>query len=55
MAYKLNFDYTNNMFEYEPLVLGLKVFINLNAKNLDVYNDSQLFINQINEIYNTKD
>lgn len=34
MAYKLNFDYTNNMAEYEALVLGLKVDINLGINNL---------------------
>lgn len=54
IAYKLNFDYNNNMAEYESLVLGFKDSINLSVKNLQVYGDSQLIINKINKIYNTK-
>jgi len=34
MAYKLGFDYTNNMVEYEALILGLRVDVILNIKEL---------------------
>jgi len=34
MAFKLGFECTNNMVEYEALILGLKVAINLNIRNI---------------------
>lgn len=55
MDYKLNFDYTNNMVWYMYLVLDFKASIDLSIKNLQVYGDSKLLINQINEVYNRKD
>lgn len=55
MTNKLNFYCTNNMAEYEALVLRLKALINLGVKKLQIYDDSQVIINQINKIYNTKD
>jgi hypothetical protein len=36
-SYKLSFDYTNNMAEYEALILGLRVFKELSSKrNMDI-------------------
>lgn len=55
MAYKLGFDCTNNIVEYEALILGLKSTLLLKIKNIEIYYDSQLMINQVNEIYITKD
>lgn len=43
------------MVVYEALVLGFKAIINLVINNLKFYDDSQLFINQINDAYNKKD
>jgi len=40
MAYKLGFKCTNNMAEYEALILGLKIAISLNIKGLEIYSDS---------------
>lgn len=40
MVYKLNFDCTNNIVEYEALILGLKETINLGITHLKVYGDS---------------
>ena len=37
------------MLEYEALILGLKVVVVLKVKNLKVYGDSQLVINQAND------
>ena len=39
-SYKLNFDCTNNMAEYEALFLGLEVLKNLGAKKISVFGDS---------------
>ena len=41
---KLNFDYTNNMAEYEACVLDLQVAIEKKIKSLKVYDDSVLVI-----------
>jgi len=43
------------MVEYEALMLGLKVPIEIFVTHLHIYGDSQLIMNQVNEIYNTKD
>ena len=43
-AYRLNFKCTNNMAEYEALILGLKLVRNLGAKRVSVMGDSELII-----------
>ena len=53
-SYKLYFDCTNNVAEYEALVLGLKVLKNLKAKNIYIYGDSELIISQVKGIYQAK-
>ncbi|GKV39886.1 hypothetical protein SLEP1_g47587 [Rubroshorea leprosula] len=49
-ALKFNFDATNNMAEYEALLLGLQLALQLQISVIQVYSDSQLAINQINSI-----
>ncbi|CAL2231421.1 unnamed protein product [Prunus armeniaca] len=51
----LDFSASNNVAEYEALVLGLKIVGLLKICNLKVYSDSQLIVNQANEEYATKD
>jgi ribonuclease HI len=46
-----NIDYTNNVCEYEALVLGLEAARKLKIKNLEVYDDVELIIKQINHQY----
>jgi ribonuclease HI len=53
-SYKLAFDCTNNMAEYEALILGLKVLKELGAKRIAVHRDSELVINQVKGIYQSK-
>lgn len=55
MAYKIDFECTNNMVEYEALILGLKYIIILKFKDIEIYGDSQLVVNQVKESFNTKD
>ena len=45
---------TNNQSEYSALILGLKESVSRDIRNLHVYGDSQLVINQINGIYKVK-
>jgi len=54
-SYKLNFDCTNNMAEYEYLILGLEVLLKLKARNIFVFGDSELVIKQVEGAYQTKD
>jgi len=44
---RLTFDCTNNMAEYEACIMGIEEAIDLRIKNLDIYGDSALIINQI--------
>jgi ribonuclease HI len=50
----LAFDCTNNMAEYEALVLGLKDLKEMGAKKIVVHGDSELIINQVKGIYQAK-
>ena len=44
---RLHFPASNNMAEYEALLSGLRIAIELNVKRLDVRGDSQLVIDQV--------
>jgi ribonuclease HI len=52
-SYRLQWDidYTNNVCEYEALVLGLEAARKLKIKNLEVYGDAELIVKQINRQY----
>jgi ribonuclease HI len=55
-SYRLqwNVDYTNNVCEYEALVLGLEVARIMKIKNLEVFGDAELIIKQVNRQYQAK-
>jgi ribonuclease HI len=46
-AVRLHFPASNNMAEYEALLCGLKIAIEIGVKRLDVWGDSQLVIDQV--------
>jgi len=54
-AYRLNLKCTNNMAEYEALLLGLKLVKGLGAIRVSIMGDSELVIKQINVVYMTRD
>ena len=54
LSYKLYFDCTNNVVEYEALVLGLRSLRDLKAKKIDIYGDSQLVVKQVQGCYQAK-
>jgi ribonuclease HI len=54
MSYKLEFDTTNNISEYEALLLGLKAYRDMGIDKLSIFGDSELIIHQIKNIYQTK-
>lgn len=53
-SYKLNFQCTNNIEEYEALLLGLHLLKKLGARRIAVNGDSELIIRQINGDYTAK-
>ena len=50
-SYKLHFKCTNNMAEYEALVLGLKVLKGLQVQQINIQGDSELIIKQVQGEY----
>ena len=50
-AFRLNFKCTNNMAEYEALILGLQIIRKLEGQRILVMGDSELVIKQINAEY----
>lgn len=54
-AYSLNFRCTNNMAEYEALLLGLKLIKSLGAAKVSILGDSDLIIQQMKGNFVTND
>ncbi|KAG8492458.1 hypothetical protein CXB51_009546 [Gossypium anomalum] len=52
---KLDFDYTNNMAEYEACIMGLQAAIERGIKTLEVYGDSASVIYQLRGEWETRD
>jgi ribonuclease HI len=50
LSYKLEFEDTNNVAEYEALVLGLRVAKDMGIKEISVFGDAELII-QYNQKY----
>jgi ribonuclease HI len=46
---------TNNVAEYEGLLMGLEALLQLGQKNIVVQSDSQLMVRQLNGEYRVKD
>jgi ribonuclease HI len=54
LYYKMEFETTKNIVEYEALVLGLRVAKDMAIDCLAVFGDFDLVINQVRNIYQTK-
>ncbi|GFS38940.1 hypothetical protein Acr_00g0060370 [Actinidia rufa] len=52
---RMGFKATNNEAEYEALLAGLRVAVELGAQSLEIFSDSQLVVNQVQGDYFTKD
>ena len=47
LSFNLAFECTNNQAEYEALVIGLEILLELRAKDVRVIGDSQLVLHQL--------
>lgn len=53
-SFKLDFQVTNNIAEYEALLLGLNAAKDRGIKNLKVFRDADLIIQQVNKTFQAK-
>jgi ribonuclease HI len=54
LSYKLEFEATNNVAEYEALVLGLRAAKDMGIKEIFVFGDAEMIVQQIKNIYQAK-
>ena len=54
LSYKFYFECTNNVAEYEALILGMKIMKELQAKIVHIYGGSELVIKQVIGTYQAK-
>ena len=54
LSYKLTFECTNNVAEYEALLLGLHALKYSGVQRIKVFGDAELVINQVNDSYQTR-
>ena len=54
-SFRLSFKALNNEAEYEALLAGLRVVSDLGAKEVKVYSNSQLVVNQVQGSFEAKD
>jgi ribonuclease HI len=53
-SYRLKFNCTKNIVEYESLILGINMEIDMNIKTLHVKGDSDLIVSQVNKNFAAK-
>ena len=46
-SFRLGFKASNNKAENEALLIRLKIFLDLGTKEVEVYSDSRLMVNQV--------
>jgi hypothetical protein len=54
LSYKLEFETTNNVAEYEALVLGLRAAREMEIQEIAVFGDAELVVQQIRSAYQAK-
>jgi ribonuclease HI len=51
LSYKLEFEVTNNVAEYEALVLGLRAAKEMGIREVAVFGDAELIVQQVKKVY----
>jgi ribonuclease HI len=54
LSYKLEFETTNNVAEYEALVLGMRAAKEMRIEEVSVFGDAELIIQQVRNVYQAK-
>jgi ribonuclease HI len=54
LSYKLEFEATNNVAEYEALVLGLRAAKDMGIEEISVFGDVELIVHQVRNLYQAK-
>jgi ribonuclease HI len=54
LSYKLEFEVTNNVAEYEALVLGLRAAKEMEIREIAVFGDAELIVQQVKNVYQAK-
>jgi ribonuclease HI len=54
LSYKLEFETTNNVAEYEALVLGLRDAKDMRIEELTMFGDAELIVQQVKNLYQDK-
>ena len=54
LSFKLEYEATNNVAEYEALLLGLQTAKNMNIQSLKFLGDSELVVRQVRNQCQTK-
>ena len=53
-AFSLTEPYSNNVAEYNTLLIGMQIADEIGIKNLEAYGDSKLIVNQVRREYKVK-
>ena len=54
LSFKLYFECTNNVVEYESLLLGLNALKTMKSKKIAIYGDSELIVDRVKGIHQAK-
>ena len=54
-SFRLGFNASNNEAEYETLLAGLRAVSRLEARDVEIYSDSRLIVNQMQGSFEARD
>ena len=54
-SFRLGFKDSNNKAEYEAFITGLRTAFDMGARDIEVYSDSRLVINQVQGSFEARD